>query len=321
MGKAQEVDIIFEIDEKKILKKLNLYYATCFDRMEFIRDSGCIAYAVYTGVNKFFLRVTKPMYYDTASKSLDIHLFLQKQGFSVPRIIFTKDGSPYVNISDENGKYFYVLYEFIEGEEVNPEEDAEIIGAFVGKLHNVMKGYPGELVKNDKYYYLDRYINILREKGYDKVDEFIAYGEALWDKVKDLPYGYCHGDLYRGNILKTKEGNLYILDFDTSCEGFPMYDPALICNITDYFELEDDGCIKSKNVYERFLPEYLKYSDFSKAEIESFYDLIALYHFALQATIIEIFGIDCVDNDFLDRQLKWIYKWQEQCIEEKVWRL
>lgn len=308
-------------EQAYILGVLNEQYSMDFDSIEFIRDSGCVAYAVYTNGCKYFLRVTKPMFYDTASKSLDIHLFLQKQGFSVPKIIFTKDGSPCVNASDGQGRYFYVLYEFIDGKEVNPEEDAEIIGAFIGKLHTVMKGYPGELVKNDKYYYLDRYINIMRTKQYDKIDEFIAYGESLWNKVKDLPYGYCHGDLYRGNILKTKEGNLYILDFDTSCEGFPMYDPALICNITDYFELEDDGCIKSKNVYERFLPEYLKYSEFSRAEIESFYDLIALYHFALQATIIEIFGIDCVENEFLNRQLKWLYKWQEQCMKEKVWRL
>lgn len=308
-------------ERTQILNILNEHYSVKFDAIEFIRDSGCVAYVVYSEGDKYFLRVTKPMFYDTASKSLDIHLFLQKQGFSVPKIIFTKDSSPCVNVCDEDGKYFYVLYEFIEGEEVNPEEDAEIIGAFIGRLHSVMKEYPGELVKNGKHYYLDRYINILREKGYDKVDEFIIYGEVLWEKVKDLPYGYCHGDLYRGNILKTEDGRLYILDFDTSCEGFPMYDPALICNITDYFDLEDDGCIKSKNVYERFLHEYLKYSSLSKAEIESFYDLIALYHFALQATIIEIFGIDCVDNDFLDRQLKWLYKWQEQCMKEKVWKL
>lgn len=308
-------------EQESILGILNEQYSINFDTIEFIRDSGCTAYAVYTNGCKYFLRVTKPMYYATASKSLDIHLFLQKQEFSVPKIIFTKDESPCVNVSNEDGKYFYVLYEFVEGEEVNPEEDAEIIGAFVGKLHNVMKDYPGELVKNDKYYYVDRYIEIMRIKQYDKLDEFIAYGEALWDKVKDLPYGYCHGDMYRGNIMKTSDGRLYILDFDTSCEGFPMYDPALICNITDYFELEDDGCIKSKNVYERFVPEYLKYSSLSKAEIESFYDLIALYHFALQATIIESFGIDCVDNEFLDRQLRWLYKWQEECKKENLEKL
>lgn len=306
------------LGQANILDVLNEQYSMIFDTIEFIRDSGCMAYAVYANEHKFFLRVTKPMFYDTAAKSLDIHLFLQNQGFSVPKILYTKDGKPYVNVNDGEGRYFYVLYEFVEGDEVNPEEDAEIIGAFVGKLHRVMKDYPGELVKKDKHYYLDRYSNILRVKQYDKADEFIAYGEALWNKVKDLPYGYCHGDLYRGNILKTAEGQLYILDFDTSCEGFSMYDPALICNMTDYFELEDDGCRKAKKVYERFLPEYLKYRSLTETEIASFYDLIALYHFALQATIIEIFGMDCVDSSFFDRQLKWLYRWQEQCEKEKV---
>ena len=60
------------------------------------------------------------------------------------------------------------------------------------------------------------------------------------------------------------------------------------------------------------MSEYLKYNSLSKAEIAAFYDLIALYHFALQATIIEIFGIDCVDKEFFDRQLNWLYKWREQ---------
>lgn len=139
----------------------------------------------------------------------------------------------------------------------------------------------------------------------------------MWERVKDLPYGYCHGDMYRGNILKTLEGRLYLLDFDTFCEGFSMYDPALICNITDFFELEEDGYIKSKEVFERFLPEYLQYNSLSKAEIAAFYDFIALYHYALQATIIEIFGLDYVDNDFFDRQLDWLYKWREQCRENR----
>ena len=300
-------------EQTQILNILNKNYPMDFEAIEFVRDSGCIAYAVYANGCKYFLRLTKPLFFDTASKSLDIHLFLLSQDFSVPRIIFTKDGSPCVQASDEEGKFFYVLYEFIEGEEADPEQDAEMIGAFIGKLHHVMKGYPGKLLKNDRHYYVDRYINIMRTKGYAKTDEFIAYGEDLWKRVKDLPRGYCHGDLYRGNILKTSDGRLYILDFDTFCEGFLMYDPALICNMTDYFELEEDGFRKSKKVYERFLPEYLKYNSLTKAETDAFYDLIALYHFALQATIIEIFGLDCVDHEFLDRQLRWLYQWREAC--------
>ena len=139
--------------QTQILNTINEYYPMNFDAIEFVRDSGCIAYTVYA----------------------------------------------------HGCKYFYVLYEFVEGEEVNPEQDAEMIGAFVGKLHNTMKGYPGKLIKNDKYYYVDRYINIMRVKQYNKVNEFITYGNILWNRVKDLPYGNCHGDMYRGNILKTSD--------------------------------------------------------------------------------------------------------------------
>ena len=39
-------------------------------------------------------------------------------------------------------------------------------------------------------------------------------------------------------------------------------------------------------------------------EAAAFYDLIALYHFALQDTIVEVFGMDCVDDEFFDCQLE-----------------
>ena len=300
-------------EQTQILDRLNQEYDMDFEAVEFLRDSGCTAYAVHAKGCRYFLRVTKPMFSDTARRSLDIHLFLQEQGFSVPRILFTKDGSPCVKERGGTGSSFYVLYEFIEGTEVDPEQDAEATGAFVGKLHKTMKGYPGAIPSNGRHYYLDRYLHILRRKQYARADEFAAYGERLWKKVKDLPYGYCHGDMYRGNILKTAEGRLYILDFDTSCRGLPMYDLALICNMTDYFQLENDGWRKSQMVYERFLPQYLRHNSLSKRETEAFPDLIALYHFALQATIIEIFGMDCVDEEFFHRQLAWLYQWQEQC--------
>ncbi len=306
------------MEKEKILEILNEHYPVCFDSLEFVRDSGSMAYAVFSGRDKYFLRITKPAFFDTVHKSLEIHVFLMKQGFSVPPVIFTRDGSPCVHTSEEDGEHLYILYEFIEGKEVDPEQDAEAIGALLGKFHSAMKAYPGTLVKRDKYFYIGRYIDILREKKYPRAEEFAAYGEALWEKIRGLPTGYCHGDMYRGNIHKAGDGRLYILDFDTSCEGFPMYDPVLICNMTDYFELQENGYEKSREVFARFLPAYLKYSDLMPEEEAAFYDLIALYHFALQATIVEVFGMDCVDEELFDCQLEWLYKWREQC-EKYEW--
>jgi len=95
-----------------------------------------------------------------------------------------------------------------------------------------MEEYSGELIKRDKQFYIGRYIGILRKVQYPRIDEYIAYGDDLWEKIRDLPRGYCHGDMYDGNIRKTPDGKLYIHDFDTSCEGFPMYDTTLICDMT-----------------------------------------------------------------------------------------
>jgi Ser/Thr protein kinase RdoA (MazF antagonist) len=295
-----------------LLNILNEHYPMKFGKHKLLRDGGSTSYAVISGGDKYFLRVIKPAFLDTAINGVDIQVFLQNKGFSVPSIIFTKDALPYVKTN--NG--LYILYEFIKGSESNPRNDAETIGELIGKLHYTMKDYPGELVKRDKHFYVGRYIDILKKKQYPKADEFLTYGDTLWEKVKDLPRGYCHGDMYRGNIHTTPDGKHYVLDFDTSCEGFPMYDPTLICNRTNYFDFDKRGYKKAKKILLRFLPGYLKYKYLSQAEIDAFFDLIALYHFALQATIIEMYGIDCVDNVFLDKQLDWLYRWREQCGNE-----
>lgn len=83
--------------------------------------------------------------------------------------------------------------------------------------------------------------------------------------------------------------------------------------MTNYFVYDESRLAKTKATFEEMLPEYQKFNTISQAEINSFYDMIALYHFALQATIIEIHGIDCIDSTFLDNQIDWLYKWQEQC--------
>ena len=209
------------------INTLNEHYSMNFNKFKLLRDGGSTSYAAFAGSERYFLRVLKPAYFDTAIAGADIQVFLQEQGFPVPPVIFTKDNLNYVKT--DNG--LYILYEFIEGKESNPRKDAEKIGALMGKLHRTMKNYSGKLIKRDKYFYIDRYIEILKRKQYPKSDEFEAYGDALWEKIRDLPRGYCHGDMYCGNIHKTADGKLYVLDFDSSCEGFPMYDPALICKV------------------------------------------------------------------------------------------
>ena len=54
-----------------------------------------------------------------------------------------------------------------------------------------------------------------------------------------------------------------------------------------------------------------RYHTLSREEILSFPYWVAIKHFQLQATILEIYGVDCIDEGFIDGQLYWLNKWQE----------
>lgn len=303
------------MEEKEILKILRNSYDIEFKTIEILREGGCISYTVNSEDKKFLMKAIPQVFMDTAKQSLDILLYLNERGFPAPHIILIKKELPYIETEEEEKKNFFVLFDFIIGQEPEEGQDIESLGMLVGQLHSIMKEYNKPLPEHGKEFFIERYLNILEKKQYDKdkIEIFREYGDALWEKVKNLPRGFCHGDLHRGNLLKTAGGKYFLLDFDTSSYSFPAYDIMVLCNSTNYFDFKEDGFLKSKRIYERFLKGYLTVCPLTATEQEAFYDLIAVYHYQLQATIIEIYGLECVDNEFLDRQLDWLMKWRRQC--------
>ena len=303
------------MNEKKILNALLDSYNINFSALELLRKGGCVSYCALGESEKYFMKIIPSAFMGTAKQSLSILMYLEEKGFPSPRIILTKNGLPYIEIDETDGKTFGVLFQFIDGQEPGEGENVETIGALVGQLHSIMNEYKGNLQVRGKEFFIDRYINILKKKNYDanKTEMFREYGDTLWKKVEKLPRGFCHGDMYRGNLLRTCAGKYYILDFDTSCNAFPIYDIMIMCNSTNYFDFDEKGFQKAKSTYESFLKGYSKYCTLTDMELEAFYDLIAIYHYQLQATIIEIYGLDCVDEEFLDKQLDWLMRWRGQC--------
>ena len=57
-------------------------------------------------------------------------------------------------------------------------------------------------------------------------------------------------------FLKADTGELYVLDFDTSCRSFPCVDIALFCNETDYFTFHEDAFDKTVCMLEQFMKGY-----------------------------------------------------------------
>lgn len=288
----------------ELLQTVNASYPVSVERLELLRDSGSLAFAAYSGRRKYFLRLVKPSLAEAAATGTQIQVFLQERGFPVPTVRFTKDGASCVCC----GEGLLVLYDFLEGEDSQPERDIESIGALVGRLHREMRAYTGPLPVRGKEFYIGRYVDILRQKQYPRAEEYAAYGDALWERLRALPMGCCHGDMYSGNIRRTKDGGLYVHDFDTVCIGFPMYDATLICDATEYFHYAEGNLAKSDRLLERFLPEYERESHLSREEREALHGLIAMQHFSTQATIVELFGPNCLDDESIDSQLDWLLR-------------
>ncbi|UQZ36659.1 hypothetical protein C2I18_25860 [Paenibacillus sp. PK3_47] len=120
--------------DKRLLNELNNNYSLVFDKLTFNRDGGSLSYIVYTNSRRYFLKMVRPEFLDTARQSIDIHLYLYHNHFAVPQIILTKPGTPYFSRQHDNGTHLYILYEYIEGLEPDIYKDAEGIGRFIGNF-------------------------------------------------------------------------------------------------------------------------------------------------------------------------------------------
>ena len=85
----------------------------------------------------------------------------------------------------------------------------------------------------------------------------------------------------------------------------------VLCDMTDYFHLKTEDIRTTKEVYRKFLSGYSEYRRVSNEELLSFPEWVAIRHFQLQATILEIYGTDCIDERFIESQLNWLNRWLE----------
>ena len=298
------------MDEKTLQNILTVDYGIESSSLEFLREGGAHTYIV-NGKTKYLLKVIGAAFSDTARQSVAIMRYLEEKDFPVPKTILTKSGESIFETEANGEKKLIVLMEFIEGDEPELEICAAEVGALVGRFHQLMEEYPLELLSHGKEFFIDRYLNFLCQKNYPRIAEYEELGRRLWNKVKTLPKGLCHGDLHRGNLLQNPAGRIYLLDFDTACHAPLMFDVMVMCDMTNYFNLQPEDIDETKEVYQKFLSGYSKYHKLSHEEILSFPYWAAIRHFQLQATILEIHGIDCIDEGFIDGQLLWLNKWQE----------
>lgn len=305
------------MDERTLQDILATQYGIESAALESLREGGGHTYVV-NGKGRYLLKVIGAAFSDTAKQSVSVMGYLEENAFPVPKTILTANGEALYETEDDGEKKLIVLMEYIEGDEPELEQCAAQVGDLVGKFHELMEKYPAEPAVHGREFFIDRYLGFLRRKNYPRIAEYEELGERLWEKVKDLPCGICHGDLHRGNLLRNADGKVFLVDFDTVCRAPLMFDVMVMCDMTDYFRLKPDDVELTMKVYREFLTGYAAHRTLSCEEIRSFLYWVAIRHFQLQATIVEIYGPDCIDEAFIDWQLYWLNGWLKET-EDRDW--
>ena len=301
------------MNEKQILDILRRNYGESIQTVEFLRKGGSESYLVRGQDRTYLLKIVGSAFLETAAQAVSIQAHLWERGFPVPAVIPTVNGRNMLERAEQDEKTVWILYEYLEGVEPDIDRRAGDIGALVGRMHKLMEQYGGPLTVRDRDFFLGRYLDILRKKGYPRADIYARLGAELWAMVQDTPAGFCHGDLHRGNLLETADGTIYVLDFDTACQAPRMFDVMVMCDTTNYFERSAGDVQRAAAVLERFAAGYTRHMALPEAECRTFYAWVAIRHFQLQATIVEVHGLDCIDERFLDWQLDWLRSWCGDC--------
>ncbi|MBR5502806.1 MAG: phosphotransferase [Oscillospiraceae bacterium] len=295
---------------EQLIDILQQYYGLQGVSLEFLREGGSDAYLANADGAQYLLKVIGPAFAQTVRQSVAVARYLQQSGFPVPQTVLALNGQAFIEAEIDGETRILVLQQYIaDGDEPDMLKCAEEIGVLVGRFHNMMQQYPAQLHSQDKQFFIGRYLDFLHRRQYPRLAEYAALGERLWQKVCCQPKINCHGDLHRGNFLQTPDGHIYLLDFDTVCNAPAMFDVMVLCDMTNYFSLQEEDIAETKAVYQQLLQGYRRCRELSAQQEKSFYTWVALRHFQLQATIVEIHGDNCISDQFIDAQLEWLYGW------------
>jgi len=304
-----------DFSPEELSQLLSSHYGIMDADIRFLRQGGSSSYLV-DGSSRYLLKAIGSAFLDTVRSSVSVMRYLHAHAFPVPEVILTRSGEDLLKVNTDGQDRFLLLCEFIDGQEPDLSACAAQAGELTALLHSLLAQYPEPLLIRDRHFFIDRYLDFLRAKNYPRIASYEALGDLLWQQVACQPITACHGDLHRGNLLQTKHGDIYFLDFETVCRAPAMFDNMVLCDMTDYFRLAAEDIDTAMGTYESFLSGYCLHRPLSRDEIRSFPVWVAIRHFQLQATILELYGMDCIDEAFIDRQLDWLHQWTRYTIAE-----
>lgn len=292
-------------------------YDSDFGKIRLYKSGAGNTYLIESGDNPLMFKMTSSLHHDDSLhgrafsilQSLGIISYLHENGFPVVEIEGTNKGSNNIEFELPEGKAIGYLFKPVFGKDITYAQLHDI-ASNTARMHSIMDSYPKILQELDKSFYIDRWLSIAAEyvPAGSRIDFLTDFGNHIWNKTRNLPMGFCHGDYGFHNMTCT-ERRIYVFDFDVSSMSFPMYDIALACNATDFFNLRRDDIAKTKENLDIFASSYSKYRILTEKEAKSLLLMLAIRKYEVTATVafIQLHKSGC--HWLTEKYIEGMYEW------------
>lgn len=306
------------MESGNLIDEIKSAYDIHVQHIELHRDMIGKVYVLQDRHNRYVFKLYRSFKTGDAMQTVDILEYLQAKGYPAVRVVRTGQQDGCIMLNGADGCCGGILFEYMEGVTPDGRDEAGDIGKQVGELHQLMEGYPGQLMHRTKQEYIDDYISIMRklEVHPGKVSELEQYGHELWERITRLPRSFSHGDLHTGNMLRNRDGDYVLLDFDDASGDYPIMDVAYMSDAAHFNRFEDSHYDETLRLLERFYSGYGKVRTISDDEFHAVFDFIAVRHYQIVSRIVACQGLQCVSKDFFDEQHDWLTRWRELCLKK-----
>lgn len=234
-----------------------------------------------TSRGKFFVKIfANNKMLDECKRNVDIMVEALKAGVSLPKLY--PSGQGYLHIKELNGIVLQLcVMDFIDGKDyfsskelVTKEDIKDIVrqAALINTLpiiplsvydHWAITNFPEEFKKKKEYLDVDDLVLL---------EPLIKKFQSL--NIEQLPHCFVHGDIIETNVIKDRQGKIWIVDFSVS-NYYPRIQELAVLGCDILFNKNVD---ETESNLKTALDEYQKTIKLSSQEIEALPTYIKLAH-------------------------------------------
>ena len=187
-------------------------------------------YLLTTDQGEFIFTIFENIKINDVNQYLLFMNHVNEKGLLSPRVMQTRKQELFFTIGDKPS----AIIEKLDGASIlNPDEKkCEDVGTILGDFHNYSSDFNITIPNSRDLSWCkstkEKLVKTISKPEILLIEDAIKNQESL--QSQKLPVGMIHADLFRDNVLFYKEKISGMIDFYYSCQGFLIYDLAVVAN-------------------------------------------------------------------------------------------